>query len=240
MTAIAKPAATIMLGRDNEGELEILLLKRNKSLAFAGGLWVFPGGKVEANEISQSKTALDAAKLAAIRETKEEANIEVNSEALIFTRHWTTPAIERKRFATWFFFATVDYANSQVKVDDSEIKEHLWINPQKALEKLKTGELLMMPPTFFNLQLIRKCQSIAEVTQKLQRIKPIFIEPVMATLDGNFVSMYEGDAGHTSANPKAEGARHRLVFNPRKKLFIFEYQDCDEVIPVCDETDFFE
>lgn len=40
-------SATIMLGRDHDGELEILLVKRNKALAFAGGLWVFQVGKLK-------------------------------------------------------------------------------------------------------------------------------------------------------------------------------------------------
>ena len=56
-----KPAATILLGRDHNGSLEVLLLKRNKALAFAGGLWVFPGGKIEADEIRKSDNELAAA-----------------------------------------------------------------------------------------------------------------------------------------------------------------------------------
>ena len=92
MTKIRK-AATILLGRDFQGEFEILLLKRNKALAFAGGLWVFPGGKIETNEIEQSPDELTAAKVAAVRETMEESNLKINSDDLIFYRHWTTPPL---------------------------------------------------------------------------------------------------------------------------------------------------
>ena len=105
---IAKPASTIMLARDFEGQLEVLLLKRNKALAFAAGLWVFPGGKIEADEIEQSENDLDAAKIAAVRETKEEANLDVQHEELIFFSHWTTPIAEPRRYATWFFFGEIN------------------------------------------------------------------------------------------------------------------------------------
>ena len=75
---IVKPAATIMLARDTKEGIEVLLLKRNKALKFAAGLWVFPGGKIEPDEIERSKDDIGAAKLAAVRETKEEADIAID------------------------------------------------------------------------------------------------------------------------------------------------------------------
>ena len=155
-----KLAATIMLGRDKDGALEILLLKRNKALAFAGGLWVFPGGKIEPAEVAQSKDELAAAKLAAIREIKEEANLDLETEQLLFFRHWTTPVIEPRRYATYFFFGAADFSASEVTIDDSEIKAHQWLSPQAALDELAKGNLAMMPPTIMSLQLIRKCSTV--------------------------------------------------------------------------------
>ena len=43
----ARPASTVVLLRDSDSGLETLLLKRNKALLFAGGLWVFPGGALD-------------------------------------------------------------------------------------------------------------------------------------------------------------------------------------------------
>ena len=240
MTKIIKPAATIMLSRDNNGILEVLLLKRNKALAFAGGLWVFPGGKIEKEEFAQTKTEEEAAQLAAVRETEEEANITINKEQLIFIRHWTTPAVEPRRFATWFFFGSIPKSASQVKVDDSEIKEHLWINPQMALDKMLKGELAMLPPTFLNLQLIRKCQSVSEAEKLLKSIKPIFILPVVSLSKGNYTILYKGDAGYETADANAEGSRHRLVMQPAKQSIKFEYIDCDDVPPIHNGDDFFD
>ncbi|MFK7908560.1 MAG: NUDIX domain-containing protein [Chitinophagales bacterium] len=224
-----KSASTIMLVREQEGELEVLLLKRNKALAFAGGLWVFPGGKIEAFEEEQGEDDLAAAKLAAVRETKEEANIDIDPENLFFFRHWTTTVKEPRRYATYFFFGAVENAASEVKVDDSEIKQHLWIHPQKALDKVRTRELAMMPPTIMSLQLIRKCQSVAEAQELILQEKPIFILPVLQPKNGKMFCMYEGDAGYSTGEADTVGARHRLVLDMSKGEFVFEYSDCDEV-----------
>jgi 8-oxo-dGTP pyrophosphatase MutT (NUDIX family) len=233
-------AATIMLGRDNDGKFEILLLKRNKALAFAGGLWVFPGGKIEKDEIAQTNTELEAAKIAAIRETKEEANLSINQDSLIFIRHWTTPEVEPRRFATWFFFSSVQSGNSAVQIDDSEIKKHLWMNPQTALEKMSNGELGMLPPTFLNLQLVRHCKSVEEAEEKLRNIKPIFVLPVVSVEKGGYTILYKGDAGYETADENAVGARHRLIMQPKKRSIVFEYNGCDHVEPIHNGDDYFD
>ncbi len=232
MSVVIKSAATIMLARDTSEGIEVLLLKRNKALKFAAGLWVFPGGKIEADEVEASEDALGAAKLAAVRETMEEANVAINMDSLLFFSHWTTPVVEPRRYATWFFFADVSGQNLTVQVDDSEIKKHLWINPQTALDKVQKGELAMMPPTYISLQRIRKCQTVAEATQLLGEIEPIYILPVLQLKDGKMICMYEGDAGFKTGNADATGARHRLIANMRNGDFRFEFYDCEEVIPV--------
>lgn len=229
---IVKPAATIMLARDTSEGIEVLLLKRNKALKFAAGLWVFPGGKIELDEIERGKDAIEAAELAAVRETKEEANVNIDIDSLLLFSHWTTPAVEPRRYATWFFFADVSGQDLTVQVDDSEIKKHLWIHPQKALDKVQAGELAMMPPTYISLQRIRKCQSVAAATQLLSEIEPIYIIPVLQLKDGKMVCMYEGDAGFATGNADEQGARHRLIANMRNGDFKFEYSDCDQIVPV--------
>ena len=41
-------AATVILLRDAAGGLETLMLRRDSKLDFVGGMWVFPGGRVDA------------------------------------------------------------------------------------------------------------------------------------------------------------------------------------------------
>ena len=229
---IIKPAATTMLARDTDEGIEVLLLKRNKALKFAAGLWVFPGGKVEPDEIERGKDDIEAAKLAVVRETKEEANVDIDINSLILFSHWTTPVIEPRRYSTWFFFADVSGQDLTVQIDDSEIKKHGWINPQKALDKVQAGDLAMMPPTYISLQRIRKCRTVAETSTLLKDIDPIYILPVLRLKEGKMVCMYEGDAGYTTGDADLSGPRHRLIANMLNGDFVFEYCDCDEIVPV--------
>jgi 8-oxo-dGTP pyrophosphatase MutT (NUDIX family) len=48
--AAALPAATVVVLRDGAGGLEAYLQRRPRTMGFAGGLWVFPGGRVEEDD----------------------------------------------------------------------------------------------------------------------------------------------------------------------------------------------
>jgi 8-oxo-dGTP pyrophosphatase MutT (NUDIX family) len=41
-------AATVLLLRETAGELEVLMMRRDAGLSFMAGMWVFPGGRVDA------------------------------------------------------------------------------------------------------------------------------------------------------------------------------------------------
>ncbi len=89
-----RPAATVMLVRDGDDGPEVFMLRRTLSAAFAGGQYVFPGGKVDgtdhADELEAICDGLDDAEasarlglesgglawiVAAIRESFEEAGV---------------------------------------------------------------------------------------------------------------------------------------------------------------------
>ena len=87
MSALASPAATVVLLRDAPGGWEVLLLERHAATAFAGGAMVFPGGRVEPGDAAVAAdpalavgfAGLDpvdaAARVAAAREAFEEADV---------------------------------------------------------------------------------------------------------------------------------------------------------------------
>jgi 8-oxo-dGTP pyrophosphatase MutT (NUDIX family) len=93
-TVPVRPAATVMLVRDGDDGLEVFMLRRTLSAAFASGMYVFPGGRVDdadhADELEPVCDGLDderASRLlqvergglafwvAAIRECFEEAGV---------------------------------------------------------------------------------------------------------------------------------------------------------------------
>lgn len=65
------PAATVILLRESDdggGRLEVLLTQRAAGLSFMGGLWVFPGGRMEPADLAPAITAhATAASVASLR-----------------------------------------------------------------------------------------------------------------------------------------------------------------------------
>src|SRR3954447_2182492 len=90
--AEAAPAATVVLVRDGEGGLEVLLARRSSKLAFHGGAWVFPGGRIDPDDYADMPDDVcAAARRAAAREAKEEAGVDVDADGLVHVSNWTTP-----------------------------------------------------------------------------------------------------------------------------------------------------
>src|SRR3954447_21015540 len=75
-----RQSASVIVLRDGDAGLELLLVRRNPEQRFMGGYWVFPGGAVNAGEGEG-----DAAhRAAAVRELREEAGVaDVDPAALV-------------------------------------------------------------------------------------------------------------------------------------------------------------
>lgn len=208
----APPAlsATVIVLRDTPAGLETLLLRRNSRLAFHGGAWVFPGGHIDAaDHVSGAEDdMLAAARNAAVREAREEANLMIGAEKLIFFSHWTTPIIRPKRFSTWFFVAPA--SDEAVAVDGDEIHDHSWLRPEKALAAQKAGEIELPPPTFVSITKLSAFQTVDHALDRLAEREPEVFFPRIQKVSGGACCLYQGDAGYETENPDAPGARHRL------------------------------
>ena len=160
---VPTPAATVMLVRQAE-LLEVLLLRRNNKLVFHGGHWVFPGGRIDAEDYAHSPESLEyqAAIAAAVRETKEEADLDIKPDKLIHIAHWTTPPELPRRFCTWFFVCEVE-AGLNVAVDNAEIHDYRWINPKQALIEAKAGHIVLPQPTAATLRSFEKHNSVDQL-----------------------------------------------------------------------------
>ncbi len=150
------PAATVVLIRENmkQHELEVLLVQRNSRLVFHGGHWVFPGGRLDDKDFGDDESRrleYPAARRAAVRETREEAGIEISEEQLIHTAHWTTPPKLPRRFCTWFFLCPLDEA-VEVKVDNDEILDYRWLSPRAAIAAAGNDCMVLPRPTLATLR----------------------------------------------------------------------------------------
>ena len=75
----AIPAATLIVVRElRPGAPELLMVERAQGMAFAAGALVFPGGRIDtADRELADKLGIDAAAVAAVRETLEETAVPV-------------------------------------------------------------------------------------------------------------------------------------------------------------------
>lgn len=205
------PAATVVLLRDAKQGLEVLLLRRNSKLAFAGGSWVFPGGRIDADDYQglAQDDEFAAARQASVRETQEEAGLTVDGDSMVYYAHWTTPPRMPKRFSTWFFMTDVDSEFDEVQIDGGEIHEHIWSTAEDALQAHKNQKIELMPPTFVALCELSAFDKASDAIAFFSARESRIFEPHFAKVDGGMVALYSGDAGYETSDAEAQGARHR-------------------------------
>ena len=144
----ARQAASVILLRGGDRELELLLVKRTPKARFMGGVWVFPGGAVDAHEGDGD----EAHRAAAIRELHEEAAIELDDpEELVKFSRWITPAAVKIRFDTHFFLAALP-EGQEPQIDGEECVDLGWYTPTGALAAHAEGEILLVFPTIKHLE----------------------------------------------------------------------------------------
>jgi 8-oxo-dGTP pyrophosphatase MutT (NUDIX family) len=208
--APALPSATVVLLRDAEQGLELLLLQRASRKGGREGAWVFPGGKVDAADgQAAEEDARTVARRAAVRETREEAGLRLEPDRLVPVSRWITPEIASRRFDTWFFCATLGL-DARVKVDGEEIRRHRWLGPERALELHRAGELRLPPPTFVTVTWLSEFAQAETALAVLGRSPLITFRPRLCPVPEGGCMLYPGDAGYDDLDVERPGPRHRL------------------------------
>jgi len=202
------PAATVVLLREGRAAPEVLLLRRSAKLAFHGGAWVFPGGRID-RELGETDDDAGARRAAA-REAREEAGLELAPEALVPLSHWTTPEGQPRRFATWFYVALA--GGAEVRVDGGEIHEHRWCSVTSALADQRAGAIELPPPTFVTLVELARHGSPRAALAAAAAARPLVYLPRIVKAGGGMASLYPGDAGWDARDAELPGPRHRLLF----------------------------
>jgi 8-oxo-dGTP pyrophosphatase MutT (NUDIX family) len=209
--AEAAPAATVVCLRDGHTGLEVLLARRSSKLAFHGGAWVFPGGRIDPGDYGDAPDDLDrAARRAAVREAKEEAGIDVDPDSLAHLSNWTTPEISPKRFATWFFAGPV--AGGDEVADGAETDALQWFRPDDALAAQRVGEIELAPPQYVTLLLLRDFATVADAMEAIDKAESIDYLPRIHFVDGaGAICIYSDDVAYDDLDQlDADGPRHRL------------------------------
>ncbi len=206
----AAPAATVVLLRDGADGLEVLLGRRSSKLAFHGGAWVFPGGRIDPGDYGSTPDDLpSAARRAAVREAKEEAGVDVDADALVHLSNWTTPEGSPKRFATWFFVGPV--AGGDAIADGAETEKLQWFGPDEAIAARAAGEIELAPPQYVTLLDLREFATIADAMTAIAAAVPVDYQPRFHFVEDGAICVYPEDVAYADlGHLDYPGPRHRL------------------------------
>lgn len=215
------PAATVVPVRDGADGPEVLLVRRVGRGAFAG-FSVFPGGRVDPEDVDPSAPddELAAARRAAVREAEEEVGLVVDAATMAVLSHWTPPPFEMKRFGTWFFVAAAD---GEVRISEGELSEFEWVRPADALMAAEAGKHTLAPPTWVSLHALSNADSVDELLAMLRARSPerFFTWPVRRD---PMVLTWAPDPCHlkplAEVDLDAPGPRHRLFIENGKSRYV--------------------
>ena len=178
-----RAAATVVLVRPGVDGPEVLLTRRPTTMAFAAGLHVFPGGRVDPADASPNHplaaglTASDAYErlagtlepeaalahfVAAARETAEETGIAVAAHDLIPLSRWVTPPGLARRFDVRFFGAPVP-SGTEITAGSDEVAGAEWVSPVAGLAAARAGTMAMLQPTIVTLEQLLSLRDVTAI-----------------------------------------------------------------------------
>ena len=176
-------------------------MRKELQIAF-GGMWVFPGGKVDDEDWDGANEDVDAARNAAIREAAEGHTWVEAHEMVVFV---TGSAGDRaEAYATWFFAAPVE--DDDVIIDDGEIIDMEWTTPAAALTRHHEGEIEIVPPTWVTLDTLTGHSNVASLLAFLDARPARHYATRVARGAEPPVVMWEGVAGYDGGDASRAAA----------------------------------
>lgn len=176
-----RAAASVVLlrrgGRHVERAMQVLLLRRSEDARFMPGLWVFPGGAVDAADGEGEHAHMACA----ARELREEAGIELppDAELVPFSR-WITPEVVTRRFDARFYLALAP-PHSPPRPDGVETTEAGWFEPASVLAAHEEGEMQLAFPTIAQLTAL---SDFATAAAALAAYRGRPLEPILPKVIG--------------------------------------------------------
>lgn len=188
MSAGIRKAASVIAVREGASTPEVLVVERSAQSRFLPSYVVFPGGAIDEDDEGVSErwfgSALEAPRVAAVRELAEEAGLILTAEGLEPARehdpmasahaappsrdqlpgvaHWVAPDDIPVRFDAWYF-AVVAPAGLDPVADGLEAAHAWWTSPAELLAGWEAGERKLYWPTLFTLRELAGCASMAEL-----------------------------------------------------------------------------
>lgn len=159
----ARPSASVVLLRDGRSGVEVWMIRRASSMAFAAGAWAFPGGGVDPLDRDSERPdplpggeSDSTLRRCALRELAEEAAVTSDAGDLVPWARWVTPTAQPRRYDTWFFLVDangLDPVNVSTEADRAG-----WFDPATIADD-PTARLF--PPTRVILAELKAADSVA-------------------------------------------------------------------------------
>ena len=194
------------------------------------GVWVFPGGVVDAEDAVYARDhgyedSLDW-EVAALRELAEETGVWVTKEAtlsfpvgddvlasvassphefgverLVYFSNWITPSVFPIRFDTRFYLAVAP-GDVVATFNEDELIGVDWANPHEILERDRVGEWDVAFPTRKTLELLGAASSAGSLVDMLVSLAPIPpIEPRLHVGEDDAKILMPDDPDFDAAGP---------------------------------------
>lgn len=209
----AIPGATVVPLRDGPDGLEVLLVQRAAAVDY-GGMWAFPGGRVEQGDADPDDPddEIERARRTAVREAGEEVGLRFRADDLVPFSHWTGGArttSQARLYAAWYFLAPAPA--DTVACDGYEIVDHRWIAPAEAVARRDAGEISVVAPTWVTLHTLTAADSVSgALALAADRGPVVYLSRLTVEADQRIV-LWDGDAGYATGDPAVPGPRHRLI-----------------------------
>jgi 8-oxo-dGTP pyrophosphatase MutT (NUDIX family) len=212
-------AASLILTREPIGKApEFLVVRRETSLAFAAGAYVFPGGRLDPEDYEAGRAPsahpdpVDAAaRIAAIRETAEETGIVVETapaDLVPFARWLPVHEVVVRRFDTRFYLARTDRDVEPV-ADGVESSHAFWASAGEILDRCAHGDGRAIFPTRRLLERLAGFGSFAEARAQAEALPPRIISPWVEQRAGEDWLCIPDDAGYpVTSEPIATAFRY--------------------------------
>jgi 8-oxo-dGTP pyrophosphatase MutT (NUDIX family) len=200
-------AATVVLLRDGDRGLEVLVIERPDRGSFAGA-WVFPGGKLEGlDRVGHDEAEEAVARRAGVRETREETGLVIDPGTVETLSVWDPPPGIALRIRTWFFVAPAPGGELALSADEAVAAQ--WVRPAELLERHGRGEVTLYPPTWVTLHALSVHPDTASAWAAARLAGVQRFETVARRGAEGPLLLWNGDEDW-DPDASAPGSRHRL------------------------------
>jgi 8-oxo-dGTP pyrophosphatase MutT (NUDIX family) len=185
VTGEIRQAASIILGRDADRGLEVLVVERGASSRFLPGYVAFPGGSIDAEDAALAERwfgdRAQAGRAGVVRELIEECGLVLTAtglrpgtssaapdadppraEQLPEIAHWVAPFEVPVRFDARYYAAAPD-GEVDPTPDLTETSAAWWASPGDLLLEWEDERRLLYWPTYFTMRALATCEKTSDL-----------------------------------------------------------------------------